>query len=303
MSAFTAIDLSRLPPPTVVEPLDFEALFAQRKAELIALYPPAQQADVAATLELESEPQTKNLQENTYRELLLRQRINSAAKAVMLSYAKGSDLDQLGALFSVKRLQLDPGDPLYGIPPTMEPDEDFRRRIQLSPEGFTVAGPEGAYIFHALSADAQVLDASATSPTPGQVMVSVLSRTGDGTADQALLSKVNAVVSADDTRPLTDWVTVQSAQILPYQVTATLYMYAGPDSQVVMATARAAVERYVAESHRIGRDITLSGIYAALHQPGVQRVELASPAANITVSRTQAAWCSAINLTMGGLDE
>lgn len=33
------IDLSQLPPPVVVEPLDFETLFAQRKAAFIAMYP------------------------------------------------------------------------------------------------------------------------------------------------------------------------------------------------------------------------------------------------------------------------
>ncbi|NUV25651.1 hypothetical protein MS6204_04603 [Escherichia coli] len=45
------------------------------------------------TLELESEPATKLLQENAYRELLLRQRINEAAQAVMVAYAMGGDLD------------------------------------------------------------------------------------------------------------------------------------------------------------------------------------------------------------------
>lgn len=303
MSAFTAIDLSRLPPPKVVEELDFEILLSERKAALIALYPPDQQAELAATLALESEPLTRHLQENTYRELLLRQRINNAAKAVMLSYALDEDLDHLGALFGVGRLQLDPGDPEQGIAPTMEPNEDFRRRIQLSLEGFSTAGPEGAYIFHALSADAQVLDASATSPTPGEVLVTVLSREADGTADQTLLDKVDAMVSANDTRPLTDWVTVQSADILSYQIAATLYIFSGPDSDVVMTNAQAALEAYVAASHRLGRDITLSGIYASLHQPGVQRVELASPQADLAVSRTQAAYCTAIDLTMGGLGE
>src|SRR5258707_10016523 len=35
----------------------------------------------------------------------------------------------------------------------------FRSRVHLAPRGFTVAGPEGAYIYHARSADGQVLDA------------------------------------------------------------------------------------------------------------------------------------------------
>lgn len=50
------IDLSQLPAPNVVEPLDYETLFAECKATLISLYPADQQEAVARTLALESEP-------------------------------------------------------------------------------------------------------------------------------------------------------------------------------------------------------------------------------------------------------
>ena len=66
----------------------FEAILAERKAYFIGLYPADQQAAIAATLELESEPVTKLLQENAYRELILRSRINDAAVANMLAWAK-----------------------------------------------------------------------------------------------------------------------------------------------------------------------------------------------------------------------
>ena len=143
----------------------------------------------------------------------------------MLAYARGSNLDHLGALMGVARLQLDPGVPAEGIPPTMESDEDLRRRIQLAPEGFSVAGPEGAYIFHALSADGDVLDASATSPTPGSVVVSIMSRTGNGAASSELVAAVQAVLASDNVRPLTDFVTVQSAEIVDFAVNATCLLY------------------------------------------------------------------------------
>ena len=193
--------------------------------------------------------------------------------------------------------------PAEGIPPTMESDEDLRRRIQLAPEGFSVAGPEGAYIFHALSADGDVLDASATSPTPGSVVVSIMSRTGNGAASSELVAAVQAVLAADNVRPLTDFVTVQSAEIVDFAVNATIYTYSGPDSAVVLAEARARLDRYVAESHKIGRDVTVSGIYSALHIDGVQRVMLTSPAANIAISRTQASHCTGITIAHGGVDE
>jgi phage-related baseplate assembly protein len=76
----------------------------------VALYPADEQDAVRRTLALESEPVTKLLQESTYREILLRQRINEAAQAVMVAYAIGGDLDQLAANYNVKRLTVTPAD-------------------------------------------------------------------------------------------------------------------------------------------------------------------------------------------------
>ena len=64
----TPIDLTQLPAPSVVEVLDFEAILAGRKADLVSLLPEAKHAAVTALLELESEPATKLLEENAYQE-------------------------------------------------------------------------------------------------------------------------------------------------------------------------------------------------------------------------------------------
>jgi phage-related baseplate assembly protein len=300
MSGHSAIDLSLLPVPDVVETLDFEAILAAMKADLAARAP-----DLAAVLALESEPVVKLLQVCAYREVLLRARVNDAAQAVTLARAVGADLDNLAALFGVVRLVISPGNP-SAIPPVLprlESDADLRRRAQLALEGFSTAGPEGAYVFHALSAAADVLDASAVSPSPGDVLVTVLSRTGSGAAPAPLLATVAAALNAGDVRPLCDNVVVQSASIVSYAITATLYFYPGPDSAVVLAAAQAAATAYAAAQHRIGRDVTLSGLFAALHQPGVQRVEMAAPAASLTIGSAQASWCTGITLTNGGVDE
>ena len=294
-STFTAVDLSRLPAPQVVETLDYETILADLIAALRLLLPDFQP--------LESDPATKLLQIVAYREILLRQRINDAARAVMPAYATGSDLDNLAALLGVTRFTLDPGDPVLGIPPTMESDTDLRRRMVLAPEGYSVAGPEGAYIFHALSADPDVLDASATSPAPGEVIVSILSRTGDGTASPELIAAVAAHVSSDRLRPLTDHVTVQSAEIVPYTVAATLTTFSGPDGSVVMAEAQRRIEAYIANSHRLGRDITISGLHAALHVEGVHRVVLTAPTADIIIGRAQAPHCTSLTIAYDGTGE
>lgn len=298
MSAYTSIDLSTLPAPTIVETLDFETILAAMLADLRA-------RDATFDALVESDPAYKILEVAAYREVLIRQRVNDAARATMLAYALGSDLDQIGALFGVQRLTIVEADP-EAVPPVeavMESDTDFRRRIQLSLEGFSTAGPEGAYVFHALAADGDVLDASATSPDPGEVVISVLSRTGNGTAGTPLLDAVEAALNSDAVRPLTDLVTVQSASIVNFTINASIYVYPGPDSAVVLAAANAALDAYLESVHRIGKDVSRSGIFAALHRPGVQRVVLTSPSADVTISATQAAWCTARTVTIAGTDE
>ncbi len=295
-STFSAIDLSRLPAPDVIDPLDFEALFTEMVAALKAYIP-----DFDETLE--SDPAVKVLQVCAYFRLLDRQRVNDAGRALMLAYARGADLDNLGALLGVSRLELIPADPVTGAPATMESDDDFRRRITLAPEGFSVAGPRGAYIFHALSADPDVLDASAVSPAPTQVDVYVLSRSGTGAASPTLVSAVASALSAEDVRPLGDQVTVHAATIVNYAIVASLTSYAGPDSALVLAEAQSRIAAWVADSRKIGRDITRAGIIAALFAGGVQNVTLTQPAADVVIDDTQAANCTGITVTWSGQAE
>lgn len=299
------IDLSQLPAPDVVEVLDYETLLAERKATLISLYPAEQQAAIARTLALESEPIVKLLQENAYREIILRQRVNEAAQANMVAYASGGDLDQLGANNGVPRLTLTPADNTT-IPPTpavMESDDDFRLRVASAFEGLSVAGPTGAYEYHAKSADGRVADASAISPSPACVTVTVLSHEGNGEAPADLLAVVDAALNDEDVRPVADRVTVQSASIVNYAVEAVLYLYPGPEAEPVRAAAEKKLAAFVSAQARLGRDIRKSALYAALHVEGVQRVELAQPAADVVLDKTQAAYCTGYRITVGGSDE
>nr|DAI72861.1 MAG TPA: baseplate assembly protein [Caudoviricetes sp.] len=299
------IDLSQLPAPQVVEVPDFETLLTERKESFIALYPADEQDAVRRTLALESEPIVKQLQESTYREILLRQRINEAAQAVMVAYALGSDLDQLAANYNVSRLVTTPADP-DAVPPVeavMESDDALRLRVPDAFEGLSVAGPRAAYEFHAKSADGRVSDVSATSPAPAEVLITVLSREGNGLADADLLSAVNDALNDESVRPLADRVTVQAAEIIPYAIDATLYLYPGPEAEPILAASKAKLQTYIANQSRLGRDIRQSAIYAALHVEGVQRVELASPAKDVVLDKTQAAWCRDWTVKNGGTDD
>lgn len=299
------IDLSQLPAPDVVETLDFETILAERKVTLVSLYPEEQQDAVARTLALESEPLVKYLEENAYREVIWRQRVNDAAKGCTLAYASNNDLDVMAGNNNTGRQIVTPADNST-IPPTpavMESDTDLRLRAQQAYEGLSVAGPVGAYEYHGRSADGRVADISVVSPSPACVTITVLSREDDGTASDELLTIVEKALNAEEVRPVGDRVTVQSAEIVPYQIDATLYFYPGPEAAPIRQAAEEKQKAYISAQQRLGRDIRQSAIYAALHVEGVQRVELAAPLADIVLSKYQASCCTEYRIADGGADE
>ncbi len=103
-----AVDLSQLPEPAIIAEPDFEAILADTKAMMIASYPAEQREAVSAALELESEPLNVIAQTMSFREMLLRQRINEGARACMLSHSAGTDLDNLTGNMNTKRLTITP---------------------------------------------------------------------------------------------------------------------------------------------------------------------------------------------------
>lgn len=297
--ARTVIDLSRLPPPDAVKALDFEELWADIVADVVAEVPEA-----APVLALKSELITKVGRAFAFRIMLMRNEMNMAVRAVMVALAQKADLEHLGAVVGVSRLVIDPGDPAQGVPPTMERDDDLRRRIVLAPAGFSVAGPSDAYIFHALSASGAVRDADTfTPPEGGTVVVTVLAHAGDGTAPVELLDLVRAALAPKDKRPITDKVIVQSAVIRPYAIRARVWTFGGPDPSVVIVNSRKSVEAFVEESRFIGRDINESSLKAALTVPGVQRVKLLDFADDLIIGETECAFCTEIEIIHEGLDD
>jgi len=301
MNSFAAIDLSQLPPPQIVEQIDFEQILAERKTYMISLWPADEQAQIAARLEIESEPLTKLLQENVYRETVWRQRVNEASLANLLATARGTDLEQLAANFNVKRLVIQEGkaNAVPPIPKLMEGDDSLRERAQMAWEGLSTAGPRNSYIFHARAADGRVADATAESPSPAVAVVTVQSLLGDGTAPPDLLAIVNAYLSDDDRRPVADRLTVQGAQILNYQVKAKLYLLSsGPESEPILAAAKQRLLAYVHQRRRLGMEVSESALHAALHVEGVRKVELEGWV-DIVATKAQAPYCTGVDVTRG----
>lgn len=329
--SWDVIDLPQLPAPNIVEHLDFETILKNWVGKFSGLAP-----DLVASL-LESDPAMRNMQTGSYRELLLRQRINEACMSLMLAYATAEDLDHIAANRGVKRHLIDPGDPdaLPPIEPVYEDDESLRRRAQMAPEGYSTAGPDGAYIFHTLNAHADILDASVDAPQfalyeptdetkallpeksivlivthdaglenpiPGDVVVNVLSRKGEGIPDEEVLAAVNENLNKDEIVPLTDYPRPRAAKIIRYEIEAELVFYPGPSADVCFEAAEKNAQAYADATHKMGYDVTISGIHAALHQPGIQNVRLISPATDIIIDKHQASYCTGITIRKGGTD-
>lgn len=296
-SANSAIDLSQLDPPEVVEEIDYEVILS---AGIQDFYARMQALGVDYPELRESDPAYKLAEAFAYREMLLRQRANSSAKAVLLAYATGSDLEHKAAERNLQRKVISEATSTQDA--VLETDDALRTRVQLAPEGYTTAGSEGSYIFHGMNADVRVKDIQPDSPSAGVVNLYVLSSENNGQAQEDLLNAVNLAVNQKQVRPLTDQVHVFSASIVEYEVEAVLEVEAGPDSDVILQKAQAELASYTTQSHALSKAPALSGIYQALHRPGVSSVELLSPTQNFKLAVGQAAYCTAINVSIRTLE-
>ncbi|WP_349929183.1 baseplate J/gp47 family protein [Acinetobacter sp. A1-4-2] len=298
INSSTAIDLSLLAPPDVVKQIDFEIILREGLEDF---YQKMREVDPEFPDLLESDPAMKLAQAFAYREMLVRQDANNQARAVLLAYAEGADLDHKAAERNLSRRIISPATDT--TPEVKESNESLRRRVQLAPEGQTTAGSEGSYIFHGLNADPRVKDIYPYAPLDetgnptGICNVYVLSTEGDGTASEDLLNIVTAALNAKSIRPLTDRPIIYSASILNYSIEAEIFIDEGPDENIVLNSCYKAADEYSKKSHAFNGGVSLSGIYQALHQPGVSRVNLISPAGNIDTSIGQVAYCTGINIS------
>ena len=275
----TLNDLASLPTPAVIEFLSFETIFGELQAEFQSRYP-----DYSALLA--SDPAVKLLEVAAYREVLLRNRINAAAKASLLAFATGSDLDHLAAFYGVTRL-------------TDETDEALRLRTRQRIIGFANAGGAAHYRYWALSASPEVADVEVDSPEPGRVRISVLAKGEEQTVSNAVLDAVRAVVLRDDIRVLTDTVEVVPAELMPVAVYARLWLY--PDAPLeTLAAIQAVFASTLAACAGLGWDLTRSWIVGQLQRAGVHKVELLSPTTDIRVAANQAVRLLSLNLDFAG---
>lgn len=333
MTRFFAPNLSRLPPPDAVQVPNFETLLAARKADILErVRERVTDAELLADLEAilmheQAEPIVIVSEVQAEREVIVHERINDGVRAVLHPTSRGADLDNLQS-WLVTRLER-PADATT-TPPTpawVESDAEFRQRFQLALEAFSTAGPEGAYLYHARTASADVKDVAAYGPhdqreavfgnaasvaslgvSNGHVRIVVLSRIGNGAASAALLTTVAKALAPKDVRPLGDYVQVQAATILPYTVNVTLRVTAGAATAPIIAEARRRIAAVTDDAHKVGAVVTTSAIDAAASCadadgfPVVPAVIRTSPAANVDPGAWGAPFCASITVNVEVID-
>lgn len=304
MGVYHAVNLQGLPLPNVLKPLDVEAEVNRLREALGRLFP--KDHPVHEALSLESEPLNKIIEILAYECVLKVEQINQAARALSLVFATGGDLDHIGVTYYRLERKLLQAEDLSVYPQKLaiyETDDDYRNRLALSIEATTKAGSAGAYEFHALSASSEVASVGLHSPAPcivdvylmGAIVGDILEQTGRvGVSDEAV-NEVQNALSADDVRPLTDIVRVQSAQALTYRINATIFVKNG-NTDSVLSNALADLRAYLLQNSKPANRIATSRIIGALDVAGVNRVVLTEPVSDILPNAGQVASCQGFDI-------
>ncbi|MCB1466646.1 MAG: baseplate J/gp47 family protein [Rhizobiaceae bacterium] len=288
------IDFARLPPPDVIETIDFESILDIYHTQLVDRATAAGLPKLVDALKLEQSPTNVILQCQSYGEMIVRARINAAARAVMLPFARKNDLDNLAAFFDVDRLLLSPD--TDQSPAVYESDERLLKRIRVACETFSTAGTAGSYIYHALTAVPTLRDVSAIKVSAGVVKVSLVNTGADPTATQAQIDAVYDRLHQTGIKVLTDEVHVASAEILPVDLVANIQLYPGPDRALVLADVQAALTQLRDTTSILGFDLTVSAILAALMQSGVKSVST-NFESDTNLRQDQAVWIRSATIT------
>ncbi len=185
----------------------------------------------------------------------------------------------------------------------VEEDAEYRERLFLLPESFSVAGPSGAYKYFCTQYSSAIQDVKVTSPNPGEVQVFFI-LTGGELPDSTLIAEVLSYLSDKTRRPLTDQVTVQAPTTVSYDINLTYYIRQADSAYVttIQAAVNAAVTDFVAwQKSKIGRDINPSELISRIIQAGAKRVAITSPVYT-DILDTQLAVADTVTVTYGGLE-
>lgn len=287
------INLALLPPPQIIEELAFERLFDRHRREFQRIWADVRAANPAANLPdydvsmLETDPAMVIGQGETYRELLARARINDAARANLLAFATGNDLEHLAAFYDVERL---PG----------EQDARLKLRVILEIQGRSTGGPKERYKAIAMGADLRVksVEPYRIGRSP-RIHVAVYSTETNGIASPALLETVRQALEDDAVQLVNDEFVVSTAVLKVVNLSAEIWLLPDAD-QASTARAEAALRSAWEAEQALGRDLVREWWVSKLMVPGIHKVSPLSPLADVIANPYEAIAIGAVDLQFKG---
>lgn len=185
-----------------------------------------------------------------------------------------------------------------------EKDDPYRERIYQAPIGFSIAGPEDAYIYWARTASSAIIDVSARSPSAGVAEIRPLLDGGE-LPNQALLDKVYDTLSDKKIRPLTDQVQVLAPEQVSYSIDLTYYIRSidAASAANIQVKVNSAIDAFVAwQDTKLGRDINPDELTYLLKSAGVKRVVYVTPVFT-EIEKYQVAKVGTITANYGGTED
>lgn len=189
----------------------------------------------------------------------------------------------------------------------VESDENFRERIQIAPESFSVAGPRGAYEYFARSAHQDIIDVAVIGPpdiNPGYVEIYPL-MTGGQIPTSEILEAVLKTCNADDIRPLTDCVSVHEPKIVKFDVDVVYFIdraRAVQSSELQLEIEKSVHEWLTWQRSKLGRDLNPSELNHRMIAAGAKRTEIKCPVFCV-LAANELAIVDKLNISFGGLED
>ena len=315
------LNLSQIPPPEVIENVNFDRILQLIRADFFQRDPDYIQIE-------QGDPGHSNMETMAYIIDIVLERVNAAVAACIVTHATGADLDNLAALFSLRRN-------------TNETDDDFRVRVTNHLEAIVagsivwykqyvnnlsvveVTGAENVVDGTPTPVLSTVKDShvilrpnpsyNASQPRsaanlpeiPGSINIYIQSsqwtdpRSGIITQVipsprmlQTVRNYINAegqnetdtqrLQEAQERRFLCDTVYILPAETQPYVFCAMIRVVPGLDPYDVLQRVSDAARKFVLENERVGQRIPFSDFYRVINTDEVTEVILEYPTSDIT---------------------
>lgn len=185
-----------------------------------------------------------------------------------------------------------------------ESDESYRERIYFAPATFSIAGPRDAYKYLAKSVSTEIMDVSATSPSPTVVEIRPLMNGGE-LPTQSILDLIEEKLSAETVRPLTDQVIVKAPDVVNYDLNLTYYIGRSNQAKTteIQTAVNAAIANYILWQRSVmGRDINPDELTRRLLVAGAKRAVITSPVFT-AIQASDLAVCVSQTVTYGGIED